>query len=531
MVDKQTIIHLYRSRGCSKRAIARELDISRKTVHKVIQEYESTLSADTPSASLETILTTAPRYDSSKRSRRVITGQIQSIIDDCLAKNASKRASGLKKQCMLKKDIHSLLISRGFSVSYPSVCKYITGLDTQKSRKREEAFIRQYYIPGENCEFDWGEAKLRIHGNLQRFFLAVFTFSHSNGRYAYLFRHQNTLAFMESHRNFFRQVKGVPYVMVYDNMRVAVKDFVGTDKTPTEALSRMCAFYRFDFRFCNARAGWEKGHVERSVEYVRRKAFCMRMDFDSVEEADKHLQNVCEGLNTQPGSISTLDKVGALAADLAALQPHINEMGCFQLEDYKVDKWSTICMKNIHYSVPDTLVGKTVSVKIYSEKIVVFHGQAKVATHERVYGVADWKVQLEHYARTLLRKPGAVQGSLALMQMPPKIKELFQRHFQDNGRDFVLLIQYASQNGFTDKDIMRSYEALRQRGVHKVSADQIKAFMHANNEPQDGNGENVSVTEHQQQSRQIEDAAMGILSDLTRMMESTQTLTQIDSLN
>lgn len=242
MVDKQTIIHLYRSRGLSKRAIARELDISRKTVHKVIQEYESTLSSDTPSVSLETILTTAPRYDSSKRSRRVITGQVQSIIDDCLAKNASKRASGLKKQCMLKKDIHNLLLSRGFSVSYPSVCKYITGIDTQKSRKREEAFIRQYYIPGENCEFDWGEVKLRIHGKLQRFFLAVFTFSHSNGRYAYLFRHQNTLAFMESHRNFFRQVKGVPYVMVYDNMRVAVKDFVGTDKTPTEALSRMCAF-------------------------------------------------------------------------------------------------------------------------------------------------------------------------------------------------------------------------------------------------------------------------------------------------
>ena len=141
------------------------------------------------------------------------------------------------------------------------------------------------------------------------------------------------------------------------------------------------------------------------------------------------------------------------------------------MEDYKVDKWSTICMKNIHYSVPDTLVGKTVSVKIYSEKVVIFHGQVKVAAHERVYGVADWKIQLEHYARTLLRKPGAVQGSLALMQMPAKIQELFQIHFQDNGRDFVLLIQYAAENGFTDKDIIRSYEALRLRGVHKVSAD------------------------------------------------------------
>ena len=40
MVEKQTIIHMYRTVGYSKRAIARELDISRKTVHKVICEYE-----------------------------------------------------------------------------------------------------------------------------------------------------------------------------------------------------------------------------------------------------------------------------------------------------------------------------------------------------------------------------------------------------------------------------------------------------------------------------------------------------------
>ncbi|MFV0330499.1 MAG: helix-turn-helix domain-containing protein [Dysgonomonas sp.] len=44
MVEKQTIIHMYRTVGYSKRAIARELDISRKTVHKVISEYESALN-------------------------------------------------------------------------------------------------------------------------------------------------------------------------------------------------------------------------------------------------------------------------------------------------------------------------------------------------------------------------------------------------------------------------------------------------------------------------------------------------------
>ena len=69
------------------------------------------------------------------------------------------------------------------------------------------------------------------------------------------------------------------------------------------------------------------------------------------------------------------------------------------MEDYKVDKWSTICMKNIHYSVPDTLVGKTVSVKIYSEKVVIFHGQVKVAAHERVYGA--WQTGKYSWSITL----------------------------------------------------------------------------------------------------------------------------------
>ena len=43
----------------------------------------------------------------------------------------------------------------------------------------------------------------------------------------------------EAHRNFFRDIHGVPAMMVYDNMRVAVKSFVGGDKKPTEALMKM----------------------------------------------------------------------------------------------------------------------------------------------------------------------------------------------------------------------------------------------------------------------------------------------------
>ena len=86
-------------------------------------------------------------------------------------------------------------------------------------------------------------------------------------RDAYLFHRQDTLAFMEAHRNFFKGIGGVPHTMVYDNMRVAVV-FDEKSKKPTVALQRLSSFYKFQWRFCNARAGWEKGNVERSVDYV-----------------------------------------------------------------------------------------------------------------------------------------------------------------------------------------------------------------------------------------------------------------------
>jgi transposase len=523
MVEKQTIIHMYRTQGYSKRGIARELDISRKTVHKVLAEYESSLMSADPETSLEAVLTTVSRYNSGNRQRSVITGTLKELIDECLETNARKRAIGLKKQCMLKKDIHEYVSGKGFAVSYPSICKYIAGLEKQKSgHESRQAFIRGYYPAGESCEFDWGEVKLYLSGKLQRFYLAVFTLSHSNGRYAWLFRHQNQLAFMESHRNFFRQVKGVPAILVYDNMRVAIKEFAGDEKKPTECLLRMSNFYRFHFRFCNIRAGWEKGHVERSVEFVRRKAFSINLHYDSIGEAQRHLLSTCEKMNAQAGSVSTADKAENFKADLAALKPYTNEMGCFQLDSYKVDKWSTICMKTSHYSVPDSLVGQVVTVKIYSEKLVILDSDNnKVAVHERIYGAGGWSVKLEHYLKTFSRKLGAVEGSLAIKQMPGKMQTLFQKHFTGKARDFVFPLQYARDNGFTDEDIILSYEALKQRGLRNISADQIKAMMHVSSERQQTPPEAIFLPEHQTgESSLIEDASMQILLDLSQMMES-----------
>lgn len=507
---------MYRICGYSKRRISRELHVSRHTVDNIISEYESAIRTDNPEEALSDLLTIQPQYDSSRRRPRRLTLEIKDEIGFCLKKNAVKIAMELLKQRMLKKDIHQFLLSLGNSISYATVCSYIKNIESRKEKKKSEAFIRLFYEPGCIAEFDWGEVLLFIDGVKTKFYLAVFTFGHSNGRYAYLFRHQNTLAFMESHRNFFRDIHGVPAMMVYNNMRVAVKSFVGGGKKPTEALMKMSGFYCFECRFCNIRAGWEKGHVERSVEYVRRKAFCLTDHFSDIRSAQEHLTRICLQVNKEQGSLSIAEKSLRLEADLSSLKPFPGNLGCFEVNEYIVDKWSTISMKNVHYSVPDSLVGEKVNVKVYSEKIVILYGKEKVASHQRGFCGGDWYIKLEHYLRTLSRKPGALSRSVVWQGAPEELKRLYENHFKNDNRAFVLLLDYARENGFAGTDIIKACKELTGRGVRKISSDQVKAMLHGSVQGDMEEAMEPSVIPAQQEN--IEKEAVDMQECVTALM-------------
>ena len=221
MDKKEQILHYHRIDGLSQREIARRVGVSRKTVKRYITEYETLAQAD-PEDGINMCLASEPKYPTRKIERTRLTEPVCAEIEYWLSENAKRRLTGMRKQCLKKQDIHRALIEKGFTISYSSVCKYIQQRKAEKSRKPKDVFVKQYYEPGEECEFDWGEVKLRIGGKPVTFTMAVFALCHSEGRWAYLFRHQDNLAFMESHRNFFHDVHGVPHTMVYDNMKVAV---------------------------------------------------------------------------------------------------------------------------------------------------------------------------------------------------------------------------------------------------------------------------------------------------------------------
>jgi len=469
MSTKQKIILYYFRDGKSLRQIARELHIARRTVSKYIESYRASKSEQElspTSVTLSNEIVKPPSYDSSNRGKRKLTEELTSRIDGYIEANEKKRQSGLHKQVMKKIDIYEALRSEGFQIGYTSVCNYI-------SRKLQsaikEAYIRQRYSPGEVCEFDWGEVKLWIKDTLLRLYLAVFTSAYSNYRYAELYERQDTMSFQQSHVNFFTHMGGAYYQMVYDNMRVAVKKFVGhSKKEPTEALLQLATYYQFDYRFCNAGKGNEKGHVERSVEYIRRKAFCRRDHFDSLEEANQWLISCCKELNdANCNSAASKEETDCLYA----LPP--SPFDCCSIESCRVDKYATVTIGSNRYSVPDHLVGKMVTVKVYAHHIQCYDEERLVAEHSRSTHKHDWVIKLEHYLDTLYKKPGALHSSLALDTTQACIRKIYTDHFIEAPRDFIELLSYMHQNQVKAEAVEAAIHQLQKIGCREVSTDKI----------------------------------------------------------
>ena len=477
MYTKQEIIIRSYREGKSHRQISRELQINRKTIKKYIDDYEDhqkgLIQQET---ALSTYLSIEPVYRLGTRSKVCLTSEVQSVIDSLLEENGKKIQQGMRKQILKNIDILQLLHGQGLGVGYTTVCNYIREKQG-KSAVSQEAFIRQQYLPGSACEFDWGEIKLIIEGQLCRFYLAVFTSAYSNYRYAVIYRRQDTLSFMESHVLFFAHIGGVYHQMVYDNMRVAIARFIGKhEKEPTQALLQLKGHYLFGHRFCNAYSGNEKGHVERSVEYIRRKAFGFKSDFANIDQAQEYLETVVDKLNQARQQLTGRTAMEMFAEEKKLLWQHTGPLACSGSEQLRVDKYATISYCTNRYSVSDKLVGCFVDVKVFSHKLEVYFQNKLIASHQRDYGKHQWIISIEHYLDTLRQKPGALNGSVALT-CSPYLKKLYQQFYMGTPRDFIDLLHYCRQNKISEENLEATVSRLVGLCTQSVTTEKLTALL------------------------------------------------------
>ena len=161
----------------------------------------------------------------------------------------------------------------------------------------------------------------------------------------------------------------------------------------------------------------EKGGVEGEIGRFRRNFLVpvprvsslaelnARLAEDDVRDARRHIEF----------------RKDTVAADFAAEAPLLRPLPADGFDTGTVlwpraDKFARVSVGKCRYSVPARLIGKAVRVRLTANELHVFEDSATVAVHPRLVASGDERLLLDHYLEILVRKPGALPGSVPLAQ-------------------------------------------------------------------------------------------------------------------
>ncbi|MGO4929236.1 IS21 family transposase [Fundicoccus sp. Sow4_F4] len=423
------IINLYRD-GVSFRKIAQRLDVDRKTVSKICHRYQEGLEAVIHSQSEKELeeathqVVSSHQYNTKNRTTRTFTPEVDQLMRDIYQQEKIKnRRLGSHKQALTAKAVHELITDAGHSIGYRTVAHYWSKL----KEKTREAYIRQEYPLGHRVEFDFGEVKLEVAGKVGTYYLAVLACPASGFHWAYLYTNQKQAVFQEAHVQFFELVGGVYREVVYDNMRNVVTRFIGkNEKELNESLLKLSLYYGFDINVTNCFSGNEKGTVEGRVKSVRRAIFSKVYQFQNLEAARDYLSQ----------GLIQLNQTSQIKVERGSLLAYRPPYEVATVHQCRVNKYSTIQFKTNHYSVPDYLVQHQVQVKEYAEYLLIYANHEEVCRHQKIEGSHQYQLDIYHYLKTLMKKPGALKHSKALKNNPD-LETLYYQHYKGNAKFFI----------------------------------------------------------------------------------------------
>lgn len=443
LMDKSSIIKL-KEQGYSNRKVEKMLKINRKTIAKYWNEYQTNIEKlnntkdDLEIKEIQEKIVAKPKYNSKNRVKRKITPEFITALKNILNEELEKeKILGTNKQALTKLQIYELLKKQGFDVSYSSVANEIAKI----KNFGKECFIRQDYEFGDRLEYDFGEVKLVINGITRKYYIAVLSSPAGNFRWCYLYDNCKKEIFLDSHVRFFKMLGGVYKEIVYDNMRNVVTKFIGkNEKELNEDLVKMSIYYGFEINVTNAFSGNEKGYVEGSVKYLRNKIFAENYKFISEEAAIEYMESQLIKLNenSQIEEEKKHLKIAKPPLELANITSSV------------VNKYGFIQIENNFYSVPEYLVGRKVTSKIYYNKILVYSDYELICEHKKIDGTKKISADIRHYLKTLSKKPGALKNSYAL-KSNPILRTIYNKYYIQKPKDFIQII--AENKEKSDKEL------------------------------------------------------------------------------
>ena len=172
--------------------------------------------------------------------------------------------------------------------------------------------------------------------------------------YCQVFPRECSEAFLEGHVRAFDFFGGVPRRISYDNTKVAVAKIVGhQEREQTKAFQRLVGHHLFEPHFCLVRRPNEKGHVERLLDYGRRRCLVPIPTVNSLEELNQRQDAWCRKDLEQTARKQSVPKQDRLKDDQGAfLSIPVQDFEARRLVPVQADSLSLVTFDRNQYSVP-----------------------------------------------------------------------------------------------------------------------------------------------------------------------------------
>jgi len=381
------LIHRLRA-GESERRIARDLGISRPTVHKYHElarahGFLQAGSALPDDAMLSSVLGEAPRPPRAASSVEPYGQTVQQLLE---------------QQVEMTAIFQRLSDDYGYRGSYSAVRRYVHRVCPTEPG----AVVRVHVAPGEEAQVDFGPVGRLFDpdsGRLRTAYVFVAILSYSRHQYAELVFDQKVRTWIGLHRRAFESWGGVPKRIVVDNLKAAVVQALVHDPVLGEAYRRMAQHYGFVISPTRPGTPQHKGKVENGIRYVQRN-FMAGQQFADIHAANGRLRIwVHERAGTrQHGTTHQPPLVLFKEREQAALLPLPAEpFTLCEIKRVKVHPDCHTVIDGSFYSVPYRYIGQSLDAQVSERVVQLFHGQELVATHPRSQEAGQWHTRLEHY--------------------------------------------------------------------------------------------------------------------------------------
>ena len=276
------------------------------------------------------------------------------------------------------------LREQGYSGGYSIVSDYVR----QIRPRRAAAYLTLAFAPGECAQVDWGSyGTLAVGSTMRRLSFFVMVLCYSRLLYLEFTLSQTLEQFLNCHQNAFRAFGGVPKNLMIDNLKSAVLEHrLGQPAVFHPRYRDLAEHFGFTIKPCGVRKANEKGRVENGVGYVKKNFLNGRElgPFAALNPAarqwlDEVANSRIHGATQQRPS----ERFAEEKEHLLSLPSQAFDVGT--IHTVRANSQFRVCFEANRYSVPAEFASTRLTLKVYPERLCLYHGERLIARHLRCY--------------------------------------------------------------------------------------------------------------------------------------------------